>query len=156
MEPSPPLFHIANHRRKIKSAVFGFGRGYSASDWIRFAGSVIATGFDGDIVLGVADMLNSTSKDGGVDEEDASKLLYGFLEYTSRHHHHVVVYNPQLTGIPKMVNGTLQPGMKCQTRDLYRDPRNGRTVEPDPRIPSTAYFATSIRVLLLCLVKTVR
>jgi hypothetical protein len=84
MESSPPLFHTANHRRKIKSAVFGFGRGYSASDWIRFVGSLIATGVDGDIVLGVADVLNSTIKDDGVDEEDANTLLYDFFWNTRR------------------------------------------------------------------------
>jgi hypothetical protein len=133
LEPSQPLFQTS-HRSDVANVVFAFGRGYNASEWIRFVGSLIATGFEGDIVLGIADdYLVETTHD------DDKLLLRDFVRHTSPHHH-VIVYHADLDCLPKqqqtskgIFNSTTQLGMKCITNDLYRD-ASSNVPAHDPRI----------------------
>lgn len=121
----PPV--LGQHRPEV-DAVFCFARGYSVEVVARFIRSLLLTGYDGDIVLGVLPLWDSNnSNDVQVD------AVKEFLAYHSEHHH-VVVYQIELECVE---------GSRCQTQHFYAYQNNtsaaalnhNMTYLPDLRAP---------------------
>jgi len=74
---------ILGKHRPDRDAIFSFARGLTLDELIRFVGSLLHTGYDGDIVLAVEP------------KHDLSKEKLEYLEYHSQHSN-VIVYSAEL------------------------------------------------------------
>ena len=93
VELASPIFG-KNHPNS--DAVFVFAYGYQPPPILRFVESLINTGYDGDIVLGIDyDTLIKSLNKGGENISMAGESFKSYLEYKSRHNN-LVVYDVKL------------------------------------------------------------
>jgi hypothetical protein len=106
---------VGQHRPDV-DVVFCFARGYNEQVLARFVGSLIATGFQGDIVLGVLPW----------DGRPSHRQVQEYLEYHAIHHH-VIAYEIALECVP--------PKNKlCQATNLFQN-STSHTFVSDFRAP---------------------
>lgn len=107
---------LMGHHRPSADSVFSFVRGYDFPVVLRFLGSLLATGFDGDVVLGV-----------GTYESLPPELLH-YLQYHSRQSH-VVVYEIKLNSTGGKYPAFQVMDMWYHKNETLTDPRSPRTID---------------------------
>ena len=105
-----PLF---GNFRPDKVAVFSFARGVKFNQLVRFVGSLLKTGFDGDIVIAVGQ------------KHEISEEMMQFLKYHSEHSN-LVVFQAEL------VCKRVKLKTRCKVFKMFADSEMGGSV-PDPR-----------------------
>ena len=104
---------IVGKHRPDSDAVFGFASGAKLPELLRWVGTLVDTGYDGDIVLGV-------NKEHELDDETLS-----FLRYHAQHHH-LVAYPAEL------VCKKVKMRTRCKVYKMFLHRSIGGYL-PDPR-----------------------
>lgn len=128
----PPVFGA---HRPSADAVFTIARGYPPPTLVRFVNSLIESGYDGDIVLGLSsERLNELLGGSGADDV----ALREYFEYHAAHHH-VIVHGIDMDctlakGGQLLPSSNSQSDELCLPKNMFQDGSNEGEYLPDPRI----------------------